>query len=266
MKLHRNLTEVQALTIRSEVNGCLEGVFALGQIYVLASRVTDPANLSFVGLPPKDLLADVAQAWTAAGLDANACFDAAAAVTDEWEWERLADNDRSLEDPGQHLQPQYKQERRVPLQLKTLHEVLNPQPTTAHVLHGLLDWIKLCDDAARKGDPPPEAANANGGALFPSGDWWLTELEKRKPMDEKVQQPGLDEEVVHDEQDLTQSAADAWWHADTSDSSSSDNDSNGSLPAGPSLRKRSAATGGHALRCLHRYIVDARKIPRERNL
>ena len=133
---------MQALTIRSEVNGCLEGVFALGQIYVLASRVTDPANLFFVGLPPKDLLADVEPAWTAAGLDADACFAAAAAVTEEWEWTRSGDNGLEMVDPSRHLQPQYEKERRVPVHLKTLHEILNPQPTTAQVLHGLLDWIK----------------------------------------------------------------------------------------------------------------------------
>ena len=175
---------MQALTIRSEVNGCLEGVFALGQIYVLASRVTDPANLFFVGLPPKDLLADVAQAWTAAGLEANACFEAAAAVTEEWNWQHPGGSQRKIVDPERWLHPECKQDRRVPLQLKTLHEILNPQPAAAQVLHGLLDWIQLCDDASRNGDPAPVAAKADGSALFPSDDWWLTELEKRKPAEE----------------------------------------------------------------------------------
>ena len=44
----------------------LEGVFALGQVYVLISRVTDPVNMQLVGLPPMDLLPDIYAAWQAA--------------------------------------------------------------------------------------------------------------------------------------------------------------------------------------------------------
>jgi hypothetical protein len=49
----------QALSIRHIVRGCLEGVFAQGQVYVLVSRVTCPWHFQLVGLPPKDLLEDV---------------------------------------------------------------------------------------------------------------------------------------------------------------------------------------------------------------
>ena len=66
--------KVQALTIRHDVNGCLEGMFALGQLYVLWSRVTDPKLFHAVGLPPADLLDEVALAWSEAGLDVDACF------------------------------------------------------------------------------------------------------------------------------------------------------------------------------------------------
>ena len=45
--------KVQALTIRHDVNGCLEGMFALGQLYVLWSRVADPRLFQAVGLPPQ---------------------------------------------------------------------------------------------------------------------------------------------------------------------------------------------------------------------
>jgi hypothetical protein len=38
----------KALSIRHTVYGCLEGVFAQGQVYVLVSRVTDPANFALV--------------------------------------------------------------------------------------------------------------------------------------------------------------------------------------------------------------------------
>ena len=47
----------------------LEGVFAMGQVYVLVSRVTDPNNFLLVGVPPKDLLEDIAAALLARGVD-----------------------------------------------------------------------------------------------------------------------------------------------------------------------------------------------------
>ena len=52
----------QALTIRHDVHGCLEGVFALGQVYVLWSRVTNPKLFKAVWIPPADLLDEVAAA------------------------------------------------------------------------------------------------------------------------------------------------------------------------------------------------------------
>ena len=36
----------QALSIRHLVLGCLEGVFAVGHVYVLVSRVADPSNFA----------------------------------------------------------------------------------------------------------------------------------------------------------------------------------------------------------------------------
>ena len=61
--------KTQALSIKHLVIGCLEGVFAMGQVYVLASRCTDPQNFLLVGVPPKDLLVDLAAALIARGID-----------------------------------------------------------------------------------------------------------------------------------------------------------------------------------------------------
>ena len=61
--------KVQALPIKHIVRGVLEGIFAQGQVYVLVSRVTDPQNFHLLGLPPIDMLEEVAAAWRAEGLD-----------------------------------------------------------------------------------------------------------------------------------------------------------------------------------------------------
>ena len=49
----------------------MEGVFAMGQVYVLVSRVTDPSNFLLVGVPPKDLLEDIATALLARGVNVD---------------------------------------------------------------------------------------------------------------------------------------------------------------------------------------------------
>ena len=57
---------------------------------MLISRVTDPRNMALVGLPPKDLLEDVAQAFCDNGLDPDECFSRACDVTTEWQYDRSA--------------------------------------------------------------------------------------------------------------------------------------------------------------------------------
>eukprot|EP00973_Karenia_brevis_P078811 10937961-Karenia_brevis.AAC.1 len=61
--------KVQALTIKHTVRACLEGIFAWGSMYVMFSRVTDPRDLRLIGLPPLDILDQVAEEWLRLGLD-----------------------------------------------------------------------------------------------------------------------------------------------------------------------------------------------------
>jgi len=62
----------------------LEGVFAQGHVYVLISRVTDPANFALVGLPPFDLLEDLARALREKGLDIDQVFERAVTCSSEF--------------------------------------------------------------------------------------------------------------------------------------------------------------------------------------
>ena len=63
------------MSIKHLVIGCFEGVFALGQVYVLVSRVTDPQNFVLVGVPPKNLLEDIAVALLGQGVDVDKYFE-----------------------------------------------------------------------------------------------------------------------------------------------------------------------------------------------
>ena len=138
-----------------KVLGCLEGTFAHGQVYVLISRVTDPRNLCLVGLPPADLLDEVAEAWAAHGLDVDACFTTAAGVSGDWEYTAAGSPGAAAKNVRQRLTRRETVERRVPVRLRSLAEVLDPQPETAAVLHRLLDWIDRADRAAQAGAPKP---------------------------------------------------------------------------------------------------------------
>ena len=174
--------KTQALSIKHVVRGCLEGVFAFGQVYVLISRVTCPWNLELIGLPPKDLVNDVAAALRAAGKDYDNIFYKCVNVSSEWDYD--LDNKRG-QMPSERFSQRYIRERQVPMVHKTLTEILNPQPVAAEVLLRLLDFIDRVDIASQNGSPRPDFVAEHGEDIFPPAGspnekWWLTELSRRK--------------------------------------------------------------------------------------
>ena len=91
----------------------------MGQVYVLISRVTDPRNMLLIGLPPKDMLEDIAQALVENGIDPDEVFERACNVTQEWEYDRSATLLRN------RFKQRYVTEKTVPLkhrrQRKQIH-------------------------------------------------------------------------------------------------------------------------------------------------
>ena len=175
--------KTQALSIKHLVLGCLEGVFALGQVYVLFSRVTIPHNCQLVGIPPKDLIDAVAEALPAAGFDVDACFKRAATVTGEWVY-TPGDGPVSA-----RITPKWSAERNIPLKCRTLAEVLNPQPQASTVIRNLLGWIDRVDTASQHGTPRPSFSTLEGEDIFPDDPWWLTDVQKRA-VPEEESEPG----------------------------------------------------------------------------
>ena len=57
---------------------------------MLVSRVTDPQNCVLVGVPPKDLLEDIAAALLGRGVDVDKYFEDVCSVTREWVYNREA--------------------------------------------------------------------------------------------------------------------------------------------------------------------------------
>ena len=184
--------------------GVLEGVFAIGQVYVLVSRVTDPKNFLLCGLPPKDLWEEVAEAWGRAGLNIADCWKRACAVTNEWVYDHQPDKPLKS-----RIQQRLTTERGIPLKNRTLAETLDPQPEASVVFKRLLDggwywgamiplkrerkcvvpyesipvqdWIDRVDFASQHGQPRPSFETVDGEPIFPEGDdpWWLTDVSRR---------------------------------------------------------------------------------------
>jgi len=182
--------KVQSLSMADVVRGCLESVFAYGQLYVLISRVTDPENFQLIGLPPADLLDAVARAWQEAGMSTEECLQRAVGVTKEFEYVNGPD---ALCD---RVRPVHKAERTTQIRHKDLSEILLPQPRATAVYRRLLDWIDRADRASQApAVSRPAFLTAEGGTIFPdeSDTWWLLDM-KRKAEENKAQDEQCDED------------------------------------------------------------------------
>ena len=143
---------------------------------MLISRVTDPQNFHLIGIPPKDLLEDIAAALINSGINVDDFFETACRVTGDWKY------DRSKPRLKDRIDQKFNHERSVPLKSRTLAESLNPQPDAHVVFQRLLDWIDRCDVASQLGLPKPPFETLDGDPIFPEDDddaWWLTDVSKR---------------------------------------------------------------------------------------
>ena len=150
--------------------------------------MVDPRNFLLVGVPPKDMIEDVAQALTAAGIDADKFFEKACTVTREWNYDKA--NHARVKD---RIRQKINNDHGVPLKFRTLAEVLNPQPNASVVTKRLLNWIDRVDTASQTGGAPkPAFQTEDGHSIFPEDDdpWWLTDISRRAPVDEEEKAEG----------------------------------------------------------------------------
>ena len=136
-----------------------------------------------IGLPPKDLLEDIAHAVMTLGKDPESFYRKSVSVTKEWVYDpeptRLRDR----------IKPRIVSEKSVPLRHRTLAEVLNPMPDASAVIGKLLDYIARVDLASQTGAPRPEFRTIDGETIFPEDpneEWWLTSLQRKAPEEKET--------------------------------------------------------------------------------
>ena len=153
----------------------------MGQVYVLVSRVTDPQNFVLVGGPPKDLLEDVAAALLARNVDVDKYFEDACSVTREWVYDRQGPRLRD------RFKVKFNNEQAIPVKLKSVEDIINPQPDAQVVIHRLLGWMDRIDSASQTGASRPPFRTIDGGEILPRDDepWWLTDVSRRVTADEE---------------------------------------------------------------------------------
>ena len=111
----------------------------------------------------------MARGWRDAVLDVEKCFEAAAQVTGEWHYTRAEPHEDLCQNVQRRLRPVAVEERRVPLRLHSLAQILNPQPEATDVIHALLHWIHTSDAAHQAG--PSLTLPIPGMAITPHAAW-----------------------------------------------------------------------------------------------
>ena len=183
-----------------------ESIFAHGQVYVLWSRITKPSDFHLVGLPPVDLLNEVAAAWKAAGLNVDTCFAHAVNVTNDWQYTPASNNEDATKNVAARLKAKWDHQRRVPLKLRRTKDILRPQPATATVLESILNWIDEQDLASQKPNAdkktsPRAVQNFIEILRAAPKDWWMTEMERRKRPEDQSSDSGEGEDAEHSASD-----------------------------------------------------------------
>ena len=183
---------------------------------MLISRATDPNNVVLIGIPPRDMVEEVARGVYAAGLDVDEFFRRACSVTNEWQYEATHPHFPN------RIQQRRFAEKSVPLTWRTLAECLDPQPRALVVIRRLLEYIDRCDAASlSEGAPKPPFCTADGNAIFPEEEkWWLTELSIRKaeqaaaagdedgpPSEAEGEEQGADSDVIDPELSIEEDAS-----------------------------------------------------------
>ena len=163
--------------------------------------MTDPANFALVGLPPFDILDDLAAALRAAGLDIDSVFENAVKASGEFIYDPCRSGGLK-----QRFAQQFQKERTVPIIWRSLAASLNPQPLAFSVIRRVLDWIDRADEASQQGLPAPEFRSSDGGPIFPPEDsddylWWVTDINRKEKTDQKGDEDGPPESDEEEEQE-----------------------------------------------------------------
>ena len=208
MRLPHGRVHISAPTLR--LSPWLRRALSVSRI----SRVTDPRNLTLVGLPPKDLLVEVMAGWQATGYDGIECLRNACSVSKDFLY--VPDPSLPILD---RVQVRRKQEKLIKTSWRNLKEILNPQPSAQVVIHKLLDWIDRVDRASQIGAPRPAFETLDRRSIFPEDEedkWWLTDVANRKtpappvqpdedgPPSSEGEQVDDDDKSVEDEDPLTE--------------------------------------------------------------
>ena len=70
---------------------------------------------------------------------------------------------------------------------------MKPQVEASEVIKKLLKWISRVDEASRSNAARPPFADQDGGAIFPEGPWWLTDVSRRVEEEQKNAQADVED-------------------------------------------------------------------------